>query len=147
TLTQTTQSQPRHSFRRWWETRSRVARQTISLIVLLLLLAFAWEGLKFIGGDPWRPANNPFGIEHNPPFRFKIASDLNLPHLWKILEAFGRESRRNGPPLIQVLASAAVFTFREAFLGFAIGGLLGFALGAVFAHSHILERGLMPYVV
>lgn len=134
-------------FSRWWHGRSRFARQTISLIVILLLLAFAWESLKFIGGDPWRPANNPFGIEHNPPFRFKIASDLNLPHLWTIFEAFGRESRRNGPPLIQVLASAAVFTFREAFLGFAIGGLLGFALGAIFAHSHMLERGLMPYVV
>ncbi|MBX3058230.1 MAG: ABC transporter permease [Anaerolineae bacterium] len=134
-------------FSRWWHGRSRFARQTISLIVILLLLAFAWESLKFIGGDPWRLANNPFGIEHNPPFRFKIASDLNLPHLWTIFEAFGRESRRNGPPLIQVLASAAVFTFREAFLGFAIGGLLGFALGAIFAHSHMLERGLMPYVV
>lgn len=147
TLSQTTQPHSRRSFRRWWETRSRFARQAISLIVLLLLLAFAWEGLKFIGGDPWRPANNPFGIEYNPPFRFKIASDLNLPHLWEIFEAFGRESRRNGPPLIQVLAGAAVFTFREAFLGFAIGGLLGFTLGAVFAHSHMLERGLMPYVV
>ncbi|GIK57854.1 MAG: ABC transporter permease [Chloroflexi bacterium] len=134
-------------FSRWWHGRSRFARQTISLIVLLLLLALAWEGLKFIGGDPWRPANNPFGIEHNPPFRFKIASDLNLPHLWQIFEAFGRESRRNGPPLIQVLAGAAFFTFREAFLGFAIGGLLGFGLGAIFAHSRVLERGFMPYVV
>lgn len=147
TIPQTTQSKPRRSFRHWWETRSRFARQTISLLVLLLLLALAWESLKLIGGDPWRPENNPFGLEHNPPFRFKVASDLNLPHLWKIFEAFGRESRRNGPPLIEVLAGAAVFTFREAFLGFAFGGLLGFALGAIFAHSHMLERGLMPYVV
>jgi NitT/TauT family transport system permease protein len=137
----------RSRFSQWWHGRSRFARQTISLLALLLLLALAWESLKLVGGDPWRADNNPFGLEHNPPFRFKVASDLNLPHLWTIFEAFGRESRRNGPPLIQVLAGAAVFTFREAFLGFAIGGLLGFALGAIFAHSHMLERGLMPYVV
>jgi len=147
TVPQANHPQSQRSFRRWWEARSRFTRQTISLIVILLLLALVWESLKLVGGDPWRPENNPFGLEHNPPFRFKIASDLNLPHLWKIFSAYGNESRRNGPPLIQVLANAAVFTFREAFLGFAFGGLLGFSLGAIFAHSHVLERGLMPYVV
>jgi NitT/TauT family transport system permease protein len=117
------------------------------MIFILLLLAVAWEGIKFVGGDPWWPDANPFGIAHNPPLRIKIASDLNLPHLWEIFSAYGNESRRNGPPLIQVLLNAAVFTFREAFLGFVFGGLLGFLLGAIFAHSHLLERSLMPYVV
>ncbi|MCP4362217.1 MAG: ABC transporter permease [Chloroflexi bacterium] len=134
-------------FFHWWESRSRFARQTISLVFILLLLIFAWETLKLVGGDPWRPENNPFGLEYTPPFRFKVASDLNLPHVWKIWGAYGRESRRNGPPLIQVLTSSAFFTFREAFIGFTFGSLLGFTLGAVFAHSHMLERGLMPYVV
>ncbi len=146
-MLQTNKPQPQRSFRRWWAGRSRFARQTISLVAILLLLALAWESLKFIGGDPWRPENNPLGLAHNPPFRFKIASDLNLPHLWKILDAFGNESRRNGPKLIQVLANAAFFTFREALLGFIFGGLLGFVLGAIFAHSPMLERGFMPYVV
>ncbi|MCB0739442.1 MAG: hypothetical protein KDC92_18195, partial [Bacteroidetes bacterium] len=59
-------------------------RQIISILILLLLLAVVWEGIKWIGGDPWRVENNPFGIEHNPPLRFKVASDLNLPHLWDI---------------------------------------------------------------
>lgn len=122
-------------------------RQAISLTVLLLLLAVAWEGVKWLGGDPWRVASNPFGLEHNPPFRFKFASDLNLPHLWDIFEAFGNQSRRNGPPLISVLTAAAWFTFREAAVGFALGGVLGFGLGVLFAHSNLLERGLMPYVV
>ncbi len=131
----------------WWESRSRFTRQTLSLIFILLLLIFAWESLKLVGGDPWRPETNPFGLEYNPPLRFKVASDLNLPHVWKIWQAYGRESRRNGPPLIQILTGAAFFTFREAFIGFAFGSLLGFTLGALFAHSHMLERGLMPYVV
>lgn len=137
----------KHRFFRWWEGRSRFARQTISFVFILVLLIFAWESLKFVAGDPWRPETNPFGLEHNPPYRIKIASDLNLPHVWQILAAYGNESRRNGPPLIQVLANAAFFTFREAFIGFAFGALLGFALGAIFAHSHMLERGFMPYVV
>ena len=130
-----------------WRNVARPLRQAVSLLLLLLLLAVLWEGLKWIGGNPWRVDNNPFGIEHDPPYRFKVASDLNLPHLWDIGEAFGNPSRRNGPPLINVLTDAAVFTFREAFVGFVFGGVLGFVLGVVFAHSGLLERGLMPYVV
>lgn len=126
---------------------ARPLRRALSMIVLLLLLALVWEGAKWIGGNPWRPDANPLGIAHDPPYRFKFASDLNLPHLWDIFEAFGNPSRRNGPPLITTLIEASIFTFREAFIGFIFGGILGFFLGVIFAHSDLLERGLMPYVV
>ncbi len=126
---------------------TRPVRQAVSLLVLLLLLAFVWEGVKWVGGDPWRANNNPFGLTHTPPLRFKFASDLNLPHLWEIAEAFTNPSRRNGPPLIATLAQAALFTFREAATGFVLGGVLGLTLGVFFAHSNLLERGCMPYVV
>ena len=122
-------------------------RPVFSFLLVLLLLAVLWEGVKWIGGNPWRPDNNPLGLAHDPPYRFKFASDLNLPHLWNIAEAFGNPSRRNGPPLITVLSKASFFTFREALIGFLIGGFLGLLLGIIFAHSHLLERGLMPYVV
>ena len=122
-------------------------RQIISILILLLLLAVVWEGIKWIGGDPWRVENNPFGIEHNPPLRFKVASDLNLPHLWDIGASFSKPSRRNGPPLISVLIQAAFFTFREAIIGFLFGAILGLLLGILFAHFDLLERGCMPYVV
>lgn len=125
----------------------RPVRQALSFLLLLLIMAVVWEGVKWIGGNPWRPETNPFGISHDPPYRFKIASDLNLPHLWDIIGAFSNPSRRNGPPLVNVLAEAAVFTFREAFVGFLFGGVLGLVLGIVFVHSALLERGLMPYVV
>lgn len=126
---------------------ARPLRQALSMLILLLLLAVVWEGVKWIGGNPWRPDTNPFGIAHDPSYRFKFASDLNLPHLWDIFEAFGNPSRRNGPPLIDTLIEASIFTFREAFIGFLFGGILGFLLGVIFAHSDLLERGLMPYVV
>lgn len=122
-------------------------RQVVSFAAILLLLALAWEGLKFVGGDPWRFETAAGTLVHKPPLRIKIASDLNMPHLWDIALAFVRPAVRNGPPLITVLWSAALFTFREALAGFLIGAALGLVLGTLFAHSLLLERSLVPYVV
>lgn len=126
---------------------SKRFRQTISFVLLLLLLALLWEGLKWLGGDPWRPENNPLGLSHMPPFKFKFASDLNLPHLWQIGAAFADPARRNGPPLITILTQAALYTFAEAIAGFLLGAGLGLLLGILFAHFRLLERGCLPYVV
>ncbi len=78
----------------------------------------------------------------------KIFTDLNLPHLETITEAFLQPARRNGPVLLaRILAGNALYTWTEAALGFSFGALLGFALGTAFAHSRLLERGLLPYVI
>jgi len=122
-------------------------RQTVSFIAIVIFIFMAWETVKFISGDIWR-IETPWGqFTHTPPLKLKIASDLNLPHLWHIFAAFTRPAIRNGPPLIAVLASAAMYTFIEACAGFIIGSLLGLFLGIIFAHSPLLERSLVPYVV
>lgn len=78
----------------------------------------------------------------------KILNDLNLPHLQMIAEAFLQPARRNGELLlVRILADAGIYTFSEAFFGFLFGAVLGFILGTVFAHSPLMERGLLPYVV
>lgn len=78
----------------------------------------------------------------------KILNDLNLPHLQMIAEAFLQPARRNGELLlIRILADAGLYTFSEAIFGFGFGAILGFILGALFAHSALMERGLLPYVV
>ncbi len=78
----------------------------------------------------------------------KILNDLNLPHLQMIAEAFLQPARRNGELLLlRILADAGLYTLSEAIFGFVFGALLGFALGALFAHSRLMERGLLPYVV
>lgn len=77
-----------------------------------------------------------------------IGNDLNLPHLQKIAEVLFQPARRNGPMLLlRILTTAAQFTWTEAVIGFAAGALLGFGLGTLFAHSRLMERGLLPYVV
>ncbi len=78
----------------------------------------------------------------------KILNDLNLPHLQMIAEAFLQPARRNGELLLlRILADAGIYTLSEAIFGFVFGAALGFGLGTVFAHSRLLERGLLPYVV
>ena len=71
-----------------------------------------------------------------------------LPHWQNTAEALLQPARRNGPfLLVRILGEAALITWLEAITGFIVGSLLGFGLGVLFAHSPLLERGLLPYVV
>ena len=72
--------------------------------------------------------------------------DITMPSLWSIVSAL-LEPVSEGQLLISLLFGAALFTAKEAVVGFAIGSLFGFALGAVIARFRMLQRGLMPYVV
>ena len=132
--------------------RARSRRQRITgLIVVFVALLVLWEGAKWLGGDPWRIHATIAGLqidyEHFPPFAWRIADDLSLPHVWDIVRAFVDPAQRGGPPLAVVLGGQAAFTLAEALAGFVLGGLLGLALGVFFVHSRLAERALVPYVV
>jgi NitT/TauT family transport system permease protein len=87
-------------------------------------------------------------IDHNPPFRWGFASDLNLPHWFNILGSLAAPVQRNADESLgQFLAGAAFYTWREAAIGFVVGALLGLVLATVFVHSRLLERAVVPYVV
>jgi NitT/TauT family transport system permease protein len=78
----------------------------------------------------------------------RIFNDLNLPHLQSISEALFQPARRNGPVLlVAILIEAGLYTWGEAAFGFALGATFGFLLGTTLAHSRLLQRGLLPYVV
>jgi NitT/TauT family transport system permease protein len=78
----------------------------------------------------------------------RITNDLGLPHLQTIASSLLQPARRNGDLLlIRILSEAGLFTWSEALIGFVFGGLLGFVLGALCAHSRFLERGFLPYIV
>jgi NitT/TauT family transport system permease protein len=121
------------------------------IVLVLIGLILVWEGAKWLGGDPWRLHGTVAGIqvdyEHVPPFQWRIADDLSLPHVWDIARAFIDPAQRGGAPLAAILAGQAAFTFGEALAGFALGGLLGLGLGILFVHSRLAERAFVPYVV
>ncbi len=73
--------------------------------------------------------------------------DITLPSLSSIVGAHFDLVQEHGELLISLLFTAALFTAKEAVVGFAIGGIVGFLLGAVIARSQVLQRGLMPCVV
>lgn len=119
-------------------------RRTAIFGGFLLLVIIAWEALKLIGGDPWRGD----GWVWQPPIRIWFASDLLLPHVWDIVRALADPVQRNAEAsLAQFLLGAALYTWREAAIGFAAGTVIGIGLAAVFVHSRLMERALVPYVI
>jgi NitT/TauT family transport system permease protein len=70
-----------------------------------------------------------------------------MPHVWTILKAFGQPAQVNQPALITILFHKALFTAKEAAIGFALGAVIGFILGIVLVHSRLLQRGFLPYIV
>jgi NitT/TauT family transport system permease protein len=71
-----------------------------------------------------------------------------MPHIKDMVVTIFEPPRRGSEVmLLTILFKASLFTLREAIAGFIIGGGLGFLLGVAFAHSGLLERGLLPYAV
>lgn len=114
-------------------------------IGFLALLLVAWEGIKALGGDPWRVDGE---VVWNPPLEIWFASDLLLPHFWDIGAALVDPVQRGtDQSLAAFLAGAAFYTWREAAIGFVAGAVIGIALAAIFVHSRLMERALVPYVI
>ncbi len=126
-------------------------RSAVTYLVVVAIVVLVWEGAKFLGGDPWRePGARPGApILWDPPFSWPIASDIKLPHIWTILLAFGQpwQPAVSSQNLGQYLFGAALYTWREAAIGFVLGALLGLALATIFVHVRLLERALVPYVI
>ena len=74
-----------------------------------------------------------------------VVDDLTMPHLHAIVAQLF--TRRDEAPLIDYLFHHALFTAKEAFVGFLVGASIGFLLGVILAQFAVLRRGVMPYVV
>jgi NitT/TauT family transport system permease protein len=64
-----------------------------------------------------------------------------------MIGALFQHPNSSSPLLLVTLLRAAAFTAKEAAVGFAMGAVGGFAIGAALAHSRVLQRGFLPYVV
>ena len=126
-------------------------RPLLATLFLLLLIALAWEAAKFVAGDPWRYENflgTGLSLQHSPPLRISQFSDRQLPHLWDIASALFEPVQRGAQQsLFQFLVGAALYTWYEAIIGFAVGALIGLVLAAFFVHFRLLERAFVPYVI
>jgi len=103
--------------------------------IVLVGLCALWEGFKW------------FGETTGLKIGAFVVNDRTFPHIHDIIGQLFEPSRRNGPMLIEVLWDAALFTAKEAAVGFALGASVGFLLGTILAHSRLLQRGFLPYIV
>jgi NitT/TauT family transport system permease protein len=114
---------------------ARAGARTLGLsFVVLGVLAVLWEGYRWAGER----------LELTWPFEI---NERTMPHTWDMVGQLFEPAQRNGPLLISVLFDAALFTAREAVVGFVLGAAIGFSIGVVLAHSRLLQRGFLPYLV
>ena len=127
------------------------ASDALPVTVLIVFLLLLWEAIKLVAGQATRYHIELFGLTLDgtwkPPLQIHIANDLNMPHIWSVVIALAEPAQRTGAPLWGVLASAAAYTMREAFLGFLIGSAVGVALAVVMSRVALVERAFLPYVV
>jgi NitT/TauT family transport system permease protein len=76
-----------------------------------------------------------------------VVDDITMPSLPSIIGALFDPVQSDGGSLLSLLLRASLFTAKEAAVGFAVGSIFGFVLGALVAQFRVLQRGLMPYVV
>ena len=117
-------------------------RPIVGFLIILLLLVGLWEGYKLLG--TLTGVNIPF-TESPLPVR---SDDRSMPHMTEIVGSLFEPSARGAEESLGMfLLAASWVTFKEALVGFAAGGIIGFSLGLLFVRSSLAERGLMPWVV
>jgi NitT/TauT family transport system permease protein len=112
----------------------RAAGRTGAVVLVVLALVGLWELYRWV----WTSAAWTW------PF---VVDDTSMPHVWTILKAFGQPAQVNQPALATILFHKALFTMKEAAVGFALGAAVGFTLGCLLVHSRLLQRGFLPYLV
>jgi NitT/TauT family transport system permease protein len=121
-------------------TRSALARAGWFVASVVVVCAL-WEAYKAVGSPD---GGSVFGVRVLPR-----ADDASMPHVWQVLERFGRpeSAAENSDPVAVAVLEAAWFTFRVAMVGLLLGGLVGFGLGMLMDRFALAERGILPYVV
>jgi NitT/TauT family transport system permease protein len=112
----------------------RGAKRVALVLVGLAVFWGLWEAYRWIGqrlGITW-----PFPVD-----------GTTMPHIHEMLSVLTKPLQPGGPTLLRYEWHWALFTGKEALVGFLLGGVIGFALAILLAHSRILRRGLLPYIV
>jgi NitT/TauT family transport system permease protein len=114
--------------------RRPLASAATTLAVLGVLVG-GWELYRWI----WSSAGWTW------PF---VVDNTSMPHIHTIVQALFRQPTSGvGDVLVIQLLHAALFTAKEAVVGFAMGASVGFVLGVLMSEWRVLQRGFLPYVV
>ncbi len=117
-------------------------RRVAAVVVTLLLLAGLWEGYRAMGratDDRWPVVGGELPV---------VTNDRTMPSIGDIVSRlFEPQQRGRSETVLVAVLKAAAFTFREAFVGFAAGVVIGLALAVVMLRWRVAERGLLPWVI
>ncbi len=109
-----------------------------SILVGLCVLGAAW-GLWELYKWVWESTGWTW------PF---VVDDLTMPHMHDIVARLWQPAGgASDKSLFRVLLGNALFTMKEAVVGFLLGAAIGFALGVILHHVLVLRRGLLPFIV
>jgi NitT/TauT family transport system permease protein len=115
-------------------------RKIVLFGVALVLVAGVWELYKAVG-----PAQG------GDVLGWRILPRTNrnaMPHVRDIVSRlFDPESRSSSRPIWRVVLASTWYSFRLAFVGFAIGSAVGVGLAVLMARFDVARRGLLPYLV
>lgn len=121
---------------------SHAAGKVLLVAGAVAAVGLVWTGYKAMGeatGGTW-----PFTDAELPV----PTDDRTLPPFLDVLTRFFDPQRvGDDTPLWRFVLDGALFTFREAAVGFATGLVIGLGLALVMLRSGWLERGLLPYVI
>jgi NitT/TauT family transport system permease protein len=112
------------------------------LLLALVLLAAIWELYKLV-----IPAD---GVHLGDALILPRSDDTSMPHISKIIDAFGQQEVAGvsgGGTVLSSVVSAVWYSLRLAAAGFAVGVVVGFLLALAMQRLRLVERALLPYVV
>ena len=120
----------------------RGLRRVIVLAFAVAVVGLVWTGYKAMGeatGGTWPGTSIELPV---------ATDDTTLPAFTDIVTRPFEPQRANDDVLLwRTIFDAAVFTFKEAAVGFAVGIVIGLALALVMLMARVVERGLLPWVI
>jgi NitT/TauT family transport system permease protein len=122
----------------------RIAWGAVGVLAVLAL----WELYKLIGPADGIVVGAVEGETGSGVMLLPRTNDRSMPHIWTMLaRLFESTSGGSTPPLIVPVVTAGLATLGIAAVGWLIGVVVGFVLGAVMQRWHLAEWGLLPWIV
>ena len=118
-------------------------RRTLIFAIFLVVLALLYTGYKAFGQAIDDTQRDWWVVGSFLP----RSDDKNMPPVLNILAEFGEAPREGGTTIGRLTLDGALFTLREAAVGFAAGTIIGLAIAVVLLQSRRAERGVLPYVI